>query len=204
MTSSDLVDGKIGTCLQFDGTDDHISFADFTSTQNTGTCIAWVQTTSNEEGVVWAEATKDAIKPYIMFGKRSNGNLYFGRDVMGGTSNYQGTKEVGMDDGQWHQIAWLSQGSENGNIFYFDTQPVVLDWQDGQNPNGVWFDDQSTDTHSIGMLDRIPLYHLEWDGLLDEIRITDEPLSTAWIVTEYTNQNNPAGFVIIGPEEPGP
>ncbi|MBE3141561.1 MAG: hypothetical protein IMZ53_13380, partial [Thermoplasmata archaeon] len=76
-------------------------------------------------------------------------------------------------------------------------------WQDGQNPNGMWFDDQSTDTNSIGALDR-PTSRSHWSGLLDEIRIANIPLSAAWIATEYANQNNPSGFLSFGPEVPGP
>lgn len=203
MTSSDLVNGKIGPCLDFDGIDDSISFSEFTDSLDTGTCIAWVQTTSTNLGAVWAEANMNKDKPYIICGKYNDDTLTFARDIYGMDSNYQGRKSTGMNDGQWHQVAWLSKGSGNGNMFYFDGQPVSLTWQDEQNPNGIWFDDQSTDTHSIGALDR-PTNDWQWTGLLDEIRIADTPFSATWISTEYTNQNNPAGFFTIGPEEPGP
>ncbi len=203
MTSSDLVSGKIGHCIEFDGIDDFISISEFTDTLDTGTCIAWVLTTSTNIGAVWGEANQHADKPYIVCGKYYDDILWFARDIYGVDSNYQGRTSVGMNDGQWHQIAWLSKGSGNGNTFYFDGQPVSLNWQDGQNPNGIWFDDQSTDTHSIGALNR-PMTDCQWMGLLDEIRIANIPLSAAEITTEYANQNNPSGFVSIGPEEPGP
>ena len=203
MTSSDLINGKIGPCLQFDGADDYISFSEFTNSLDTGTCIAWIQTTANEIGAVWGEAKTTTDKPYLVCGKYYNDNLWFARDIYGMDSNYQGFKPIGMNDGQWHQAAWLSKGTDNGNTFYFDGQPVSLNWQDGQNPNGMWFDDQSTDTNSIGALDR-PTSRSHWNGLLDEIRIANIPLSAAWIATEYANQNNPSGFLNIGPEVPGP
>jgi hypothetical protein len=203
MTISDLVEGKTGKCLHFDGANDYISFTEFTGSLNTGTCIAWVKTTTNVIGAVWGEAKTTTDKPYIACGKYYDDNLWFARDVYGTSSNYQGFKPIGMNDGQWHQAAWLSKGTGNGNTFYFDGQPVSLNWQDGNDPDGMWFDDQSTDSHSIGALDR-PTSRSHWTGLLDEIRITDTPLSAAWIATEYTNQNNPAGFLNIGPEVPGP
>jgi hypothetical protein len=202
MTSSDLVNGKIGKCLYFDGIDDYISFIEFTGSMNTGTCIAWVQTTTNEIGAVWGEAKTSTDKPYIVCGEYFD-NLWFARDVYGASSNYQGFKPIGMNDGQWHQVAWLSKGTGNGNTFYFDGQPVSLNWQDGNDPDGMWFDDQSTNTNSIGALDR-PTSRSHWTGLLDEIRIAKIPLNAAWIATEYTNQNNPAGFLTIGPEVTGP
>ena len=42
------------------------------------------------------------------------------------------------------------------------------------------------------------------DGGLDEIRIADESLSSEWIETEYTNQNSPEEFIILGAEESSP
>jgi RHS repeat-associated protein len=39
-----------------------------------------------------------------------------------------------------------------------------------------------------------------WDGLIDEIRISSVPRSSDWITTEYNNQNSPATFYGIGPE----
>ena len=203
MTSSDLVTGKTGPCLDFDGINDCISFSEFTESMNTGTCIAWIKTTSDEIGVVWGEAKKTVDKPYMAFGKYSNDKLWFARDIFGSTSNYQGFKSIAMNDGQWHQVAWLSKGSGNGNSFYFDGQQTSLSWQDGYDPNGMWFDDQYTDTQSIGALDR-PNSRSHWTGLLDEIRIADTPISSAWIATEYANQNTPSSFYSIGPEEPHP
>jgi hypothetical protein len=201
MTSSDLVDGKVGSGYSFDGADDFISFADFTSSMNKGTCSAWVQTVGDTPMMVWGEGNLDGYKPYMILGKGDGGELLYARDVYGTDSNYQGRKEIGMNDGTWHYVVWLSTGSTNQ--FFFDGQEVSMNWQDGQNPNGIWFDDQSTDTTSIGCRNSVNTDNL-WDGLLDEIRITDVPLHTSWIATEYANQNNPSGFVSFGPEEPGP
>ena len=108
-----------------------------------------------------------------------------------------------MNDGQWHQIAWGSKGSGNGNLFYFDGEQVSLNWQDGNDPNGVWFDDQSTDTHSIGGINR-PTPDWQWTGRLDEIRIIDTPVNADFIATEYANQNTPSDFTSFGVEEQHP
>jgi len=39
------------------------------------------------------------------------------------------------------------------------------------------------------------------DGTLDEIRLHDTELSSAWIGAEYVNQNTPTSFYTIGTEE---
>jgi len=43
-----------------------------------------------------------------------------------------------------------------------------------------------------------------FDGTLDEIRISNIASSSAWISTEYNNQNDPSSFLSFGPEETGP
>ncbi len=54
----------------------------------------------------------------------------------------------------------------------------------------------STDSIYIGKR-----YNLRWfDGLMDEIRISDEAKSADWICTEYANQNNPEDFISVGSE----
>jgi hypothetical protein len=151
--------------------------------------------------MVWGEGSSSSGKPYLQLGKGQNGELYYGRDVYGSDSDFQGRKEVGMNDGTWHYVVWSSSGSSNH--FFFDGQEIMMNWQDGQNPNGIWFNGQTTDTTSLGVLNR-PLNDPRWDGFLDEIHITNVPLSTSWIATEYVNQNNPSGFYAIGPEVPGP
>jgi hypothetical protein len=41
-------------------------------------------------------------------------------------------------------------------------------------------------------------------GTLDEIRVSNIAKSANWISTEYVSQNDPTGFLLIGPEELGP
>jgi hypothetical protein len=200
MTASDLVDGKTGLCLDFDGVDDSISFEEFTDTQDMGTCVAWVQTTMDDIGAVWAETQYDSLKPYIVCGKYYDDVLWFARDVYGLDSNFQGRKPIGMNDGQWHQVVWVSNGEENGNMFFFDGEPISLTWQDNQDPDGIWFNDQETDTHSIAAFGRYDLDY-PWDGFLDEIRLMNIPTSAEMVATEYANQNNPSSFYTIGLEE---
>jgi len=47
-------------------------------------------------------------------------------------------------------------------------------------------------------------YGIFYDGLLDEIRISEIARSQEWISTGYNNQNDPSSFINIGPEESTP
>ena len=40
-----------------------------------------------------------------------------------------------------------------------------------------------------------------FDGVIDEVRVSDSALSAAWIATEYNNQQSPTSFSTIGNEE---
>jgi hypothetical protein len=47
-------------------------------------------------------------------------------------------------------------------------------------------------------------YDRLFDGIIDEVRVSNIARSSDWILTEYNNQNNPSGFFNIGQEESGP
>jgi hypothetical protein len=40
-----------------------------------------------------------------------------------------------------------------------------------------------------------------FDGIIDEVRAAKTVQSTQWIQTEYTNQNDPSGFISLGNAE---
>jgi hypothetical protein len=40
-----------------------------------------------------------------------------------------------------------------------------------------------------------------FDGVIDEARVSSVARSQEWITTEYTNMNNPSGFITIGTEQ---
>jgi hypothetical protein len=44
----------------------------------------------------------------------------------------------------------------------------------------------------------------KWYGIIDEVRFSKIARTSGWISTSYQNQNDPAGFLNIGPEVPGP
>ena len=43
-----------------------------------------------------------------------------------------------------------------------------------------------------------------WNGILDEVRISNVPRSADWIMTEYNNQSSPSTFYAVGAEEMAP
>ena len=102
-------------------------------------------------------------------------------------------------NGQWHHLAvTFDLDLKDASIFvdgvemsfvnefvptYWDTLANPADWLWGGNP------------------DRGTRY---FDGLMDEIRVSDVNRSQAWIQTSYANQWDAAGFASVGAEQVGP
>ena len=99
----------------------------------------------------------------------------------------------------WHYIVGVS----DGNLWsvYVDGNLDSLTIIGGVN-NGEWFDEFAGDTYSIGVLNYPGFYGL-YNGNLDEVRESVTIRNGSWILTTFNNQNDPAGFMFIGPEEPG-
>ncbi len=165
--------------MTFNG-DDYISLPDFTSSESQGTFVAWVKQSLplGQVGLIYTECNEFSDKPYIAFGFDGS-KLFFARDVYGTSSNYQGKVDVGANDGEWHFIAFLSDGSENR--FYFDGEEVFPNWQDDNVPEGIWFSSQPTDTNTIGVCNR-PDHWGFYTGDIDEVRIYDRALTEEEII----------------------
>ena len=43
-----------------------------------------------------------------------------------------------------------------------------------------------------------------FNGIIDEVRISNSITSFDWVSTEYNNQNDPSSFLSFGPKETGP
>jgi hypothetical protein len=186
--------------MSFNG-DDLISLSEFTSSDSQGTVVAWVKQSLPDEqsGFIYAESTHNSnSKPYISLGFNGS-ELYFRRDVQGGSTNYQGKVDVGANDGKWHFVAYLSDGTENR--FYFDAREVFPIWQDNTVPHGIWFDDQVTSTHSIGTIDS-PDNWGWYTGVIDDVRIYNRALSEEEIlalsnILEYKIQGGLGANLVI-------
>ena len=175
--------GKVSGATDFAG-QGYISLPKFTSSDSQGTVCAWIKQSlpSGQCGLIYAEGLMSDNKPYIAMGFNGS-KLYFARDVIGMNTNYQGYADVGANDGKWHFVVFTCDGSSNH--FYFDGNEVMLTWQDGHQPYGIWFSSQTTDTSSIGWCNR-PDHWGFFTGSLDEVRIYDRALSQTEITNLYT------------------
>jgi len=105
-----------------------------------------------------------------------------------------------------------TMGSANSNTTYTDTDWHYLVGVINNGTNYLYVDGVlQTDTDSTTLAESGNVAHIGrqyynynqrfWHGNIDEVRISSTARDACWIETEYNNQNTPATFYSIGPEQ---
>jgi hypothetical protein len=212
MSSSDVVDGMTGKCLDFDGVDDYISVIDSISLRPTDlTLVAWYKPRDLSETAAGNFIVKQS---HDYWGNPDGRSYGFWR--LSGTNNICGEFEIDayaqqdnigslpMVVDSWSYLALTFRKAAQEGIFYVNG--AVNGIKNPCHNTVIWYDD-SWDLNIAGSrvggggAHVVNNFH---HCALDEIRIVNSPLSAEWISTEYHNQNNPTSFYNIGPEMPHP
>ena len=128
----------------------------------------------------------------------------------------------GLDDGKL--VLSLCDGSSPANNLFWDGPYALSEWyylavvidreneyqylyingneEENSSIEGIGGVDNEDETWFIGHGGNLPDGSRRWDGLADEIRVSNVVRSPNWIHTSYLNQNDPSSFLNIGPEEP--
>ncbi len=196
MTSTDQVSGKIDGSLDFDGNNDYLDFGNPSELQITGaiTVEVWFKadfigndyliTKGGWEGQRCWEISFDAggaAYGYIMFRYSPNG---FSTEIVG----YEY-----VELGRWYHVVGVFKPSEYAS-FYVNGTEVDLDTT-GISPIQY---DSSLPVRVARRSDNDLNF---FDGIVDELRISDIARSSDWIATEYNNQYDPDSFHYIGVEQ---
>jgi hypothetical protein len=204
MSSSNLVDGKVGKSLQFDGVNDYLHIPDSPSLKPTEvTLLCWFNIASdytNSEGREFILG-KRCVDSYGNQDAVSYGMQYY--------NNYMGTRAEKNNNTQ----TFAKYNAELGNWYYtamtFDSSTNQINYYQ----NGILRDsvNHGQSLRYAGPLEFIMAAgHIHEGSTLnywvnckiDEVWIADTDLTPGWISTVFQNQNNPADFSLIGPEEP--
>jgi len=95
----------------------------------------------------------------------------------------------------WYHFAWTESTTGERKIYING----VLD-SSGPFESSIW---SQSDELEIGQ-QTIFNNSKKFDGILDELRVSNIARDDDWIKTSYTNQNDPTSFLSFGPEETGP
>jgi hypothetical protein len=194
MTSADLMTGKIGKCLELDGTNDYVNVGTGSSLAVTDniTFGAWIKAPSfiNHSSIL----TKFGMMRYSYYGYRlqfygTNGLLSFDRAENAGT--FESKVSTGrVTPGAWNYIQVTKSGT---NVSFFIN---------GKNAGTGTFRNSQirpyTGSFKIGGPDVNRIY---FTGFIDEVRVSSVARSADWIAAEYNNQNSPDTFALLSSEE---
>ena len=190
MDLTNIVDGKIGNALDFDGANQRIVLGDIDLSGKNSTISAWVNSDIAQGGnVVSKSAQENHGNPWYRW------NIFVDRNLKAHSRYseiFTPTREYSLNT--WSYFTVTSDGTNL--IFYIDGVPV----SSAGNTNDIESSDQNA---VIGGRDTAFLDEF-FDGQIDEVRISNTYHSPEYIATSYTNQNSPDTFISLSSEEEAP
>jgi len=191
---------QIGKGQTFDGSDDYIQFSSTIIGTGVKSWSFWANTTMTAPSGGFAGLLGNALNG----GSNDKGFC----SAIGGTwpdMNF----EIGNTVTAGHFLT-IGIDIPDSNLHYYTAVYDGTDLKAYRDGSYVAMDNTKDGTEAAGdynfMVGRSNIgggsYYFH--GTLDEIRVSNIAKSANWISTEYVNQNDPTGFLFIGPEEPGP
>jgi len=185
--------GFIGGAADFDGSNSVIDISTSSSlnTLDTMTAEAWfyADTVAPDMAIIsfWYSSLD---RTYLWLDDLTNG--FRAWNSLNGQDEFEATSYDIPADDTWYHIAWTIDGTYwklfiNGVAQDATTESLTMD--------------DLNDGFSVGIGERITQYDRTWDGILDEVRISDISRSSDWIQTQYNNQRFPNNFYTIDPNE---
>lgn len=179
MDSSDLVDGKVGKALDFDGTDDFIEI------YSSGELVA--QDTITVSAIVKNDNTSSR----NLFVQNDNDNAYYTHQIRLNTGiNYDNYLPSGgdisgpasFDTVNFHYISVVRSGSTVTT--YYNGLPTITGTGDSRDSSA------DVDRTLIGAQYYSAAAQDPFDGVIEEVRISDYARPAAWIKAEYYSAFN--------------
>ena len=193
--------GKINGATTFGTGNDYILIDDSSSLDISGniTLEAWINpaTLDGTHRRIIVKPNTSWSEPHYMYSLWVYGtgvdNLGFG--ISNGTTRayqWNGT----LSTGTWQHVA----GTYNGTTLkWYINGEYITEMSSGTVTN-IGTNDQAV---SIGSVEPVSS-GLEFDGTIDEVRISGTERSADWLKTGYNNVNNPGDFLTFGSEENAP
>jgi len=194
------VTGKVGLGIDFDGNDDRMQMADSASLDSmsaAATFELWINWDNAADGgaqlVMTSSNNFTAPKSSFEWATQADGDHFFYPRRGDGDDAYNLTAAPFIN-GRWHHIAVTLEHATKQALIYKDgalLTPTVMNvpslWMTMAQPaDWLW------GGHSA--------YAGQFAGRMDEIRVSNVVRPASWLATEFTNQNEPASFVMRGPE----
>jgi hypothetical protein len=203
MTSGDQVYSRINGGLDFDGGDDYVDHGDVLNSITVPfTAEAWVNHRGSpptcENETIFASDDSSTYNGFWLHIEGCTNELAISYgDGGGGGSSYRRSKHSTptISANAWKHVAAVVRGATDMSLYIDGTE--VAGTYSGTGGAMV----HSADPARIGTRYGTPLNRL-FNGILDEIRISDRDRGACWIGTEFNNQSLPPGtYYNLGSEE---
>ena len=187
-----LVVGKIGKAINFDGADDYINCGSATSLDDI--VVKTIEVLLNfdtygesESGRIIQKANINADGwQFLIQGGVGKNRLYFGQDWNNGTFAHWWTDADTLTTGTWYDavVVYDKGATVNDPLMYIDG--VLKNVTENAAPTGICDSDAANDLW-IGAR-RNSGSDKEYDGIIEEVRISNTARSAAWLkATYYSN-----------------
>jgi CheY-like chemotaxis protein len=198
------VAGQIDGSLEFDDTNErHVSVSDHSSLQlSTNIAVsAWVNTSDAETDTAiivnkWSSGT--SARNYWLGKLDDNVLAFFVDDTQTVTAGLSL-----INDGAWHHVTGVADVANS----------LLRIYVDGLEKNTTTYSGTSrTGTNALHIGHGSGEVSQEFDGIIDEVRVSSTARTADWIKTDYSNQYDPTkaagcidnGFICMGSEETDP
>lgn len=191
MTSGDKVSGKFGNSIDFDGTDDRITFSDsgFPTGNSARTVSCWVYAGASHNSFAGhiSYGTSAARNGWSMIYNGASNNLLIATNAMNSTTASSGS----ISASSWTKlditydgttVRYYLSGSASGTSTFSGTPSTKLN--SGYIASSPWGD--------------------YYTGRIDEVRFSSVERSSTWISTEANNQTTLGNFYNINSQEDRP
>lgn len=192
LTGGASVAGKIGNSINIPGTTDtaiDLETNDTYDSYTEGVISAWINVTSNaSDGAI---ITGGPSGNFFVFGVKTTNKLsIFSQCGL----NVETTNAISNYLGNWHHVAYRNTSADTYTFF---VDGVAVDSGSG----GIFFSDCGIGQTSDYDIGDVPGNISIFNGKIDELRVMNSAVSDGWIITNYTNENDPATFYAISSEE---
>ena len=188
--------GKVGTGLNFDGTDDEVNLGAVANCTTAVTVSSWIKI-STSENTYGAILEKDSFAANV-----GHYGLYSTADWINSKSCFQINDLPDAVDDE----------TEGSDLRYNDWCYLVGTWDDATDhiilyENASSVSDLSSATGPItGTSGNVVLGNRDGQtrwlyGIIDEVRISNVARNAAWITTSYNTMNNTSTFISVGDEK---
>lgn len=187
MQAGDLVAGQIGAAIDFDGSDDEITFTNPLSGGTSHTISAWVnQRSTNNDDAIVVLGNGAMNQARWLYGARAGDEVAFGFYTNDHISS------INIENDGWRLLHWTYDGSTS-RLYINGAQQggSVTSGTVNTQGNTGWIGNVSDTDFGTNM---------NLNGQIDEVRIAAAVRTAEWIETEFNNQSNPSTFYTVGPE----